>query len=80
MCAKISKSAINTPPIFRLIQRDGRIEDREMYTTFNMGIGMIVVVDKNRADNVMEILSKEGCKSGVVGEMIKSGDEAIIIS
>ena len=79
MCAKISKSAINTPPIFALIQRDGGIEDREMYTTFNMGIGMIIVVGKGDADRVAAVLSGEGCKSGVIGEMIMSRDESVII-
>ncbi len=80
MCAKISKSAINTPPIFRLIQRDGDISDREMYTTFNMGVGMILVADKNDTDKVIKILSGEGCRSGVIGEMIRSEEETIIIS
>jgi len=79
MCAKISKSAINTPPIFNLVQRDGDIDDREMFTTFNMGIGMIMVVDKDGADGAVRILKDNGCKSGIIGEIVKRKDESIII-
>ena len=44
LCAKIEKSKINTPGIFRLIEKRGNIPERDMYNTFNMGVGMVLIV------------------------------------
>ncbi|MBQ2596819.1 MAG: phosphoribosylformylglycinamidine cyclo-ligase, partial [Oscillospiraceae bacterium] len=50
--ARIEKSAVPTPPIFRLIQEMGKIPERDMFNTFNMGIGMSLVVRPEKADAV----------------------------
>jgi len=57
-------------PIFQLIQRKGNIERDEMFATFNMGIGMIMVVEKENADTVIELLKEAGEKPSVIGSII----------
>ena len=58
-------------PIFRLIQEVGNIPERDMFNTFNMGIGMCVVVEKEDADKAVEILCACGEKAKVIGEIRK---------
>ncbi len=79
VAAKIQKTSLNIPPIFRVIQGEGDIDDREMCTTFNMGIGMTVVVDKGDEKGAIDILQKEGCDARVIGEIVKLGDERVMI-
>lgn len=67
------------PKIFRLIQRLGEVDHEEMYKTFNMGIGMILVVDRKQADKVMKFLSKKKEVGYVIGEISKGKGEVIII-
>lgn len=74
MTARVNKSSLRIPPIFDLIQRTGNIPSRDMYNTFNMGVGMVVVVDKEDVD---EVLSKID-KSYVIGDIIES-DEGILL-
>ncbi len=70
--AKIEKSAVKTLPIFELIQSVGNIPERDMFNTFNMGVGMILVVDKENADKTLEILRANG-ESGAyrLGELVE---------
>lgn len=77
--AKIERNAVEVLPIFDLIARTGNIPERDMFNTFNMGVGMIVSVDKNDADKAVEVLNTSGADAYVLGELTE-GDEGVIIS
>lgn len=79
MCAKIEKWAVPVLPIFDVIQRVGNISERDMFNTFNMGIGMIAAVSKEDADKAVEILTAAGEKATILGE-VAMGDEGVIIA
>ncbi|MDE6923160.1 MAG: phosphoribosylformylglycinamidine cyclo-ligase [Oscillospiraceae bacterium] len=70
MTAKIDKSALWIPAVFRMIQRAGNIPERDMFNTFNMGTGMVLVVDKNDADKARELLLPAGLAPAVIGEVV----------
>lgn len=76
--AKINKSAVKILPIFKLIAEKGGISERDMFNTFNMGVGMSVVVDKADADKALEILRANGEDAYIIGETIAS-DEGVVI-
>lgn len=78
LTAKIKKNNIPVLPIFNVIQRVGNIPEHDMYNTFNMGVGMVVVVDKNDVDKTLEILKANGEDAVVLGEVVK-GDEGVIL-
>ncbi|MDE7231091.1 MAG: phosphoribosylformylglycinamidine cyclo-ligase, partial [Oscillospiraceae bacterium] len=75
--AKINKGSWDVLPIFDLIQKEGGISEHDMYNTFNMGVGMAVVVDKADADKAVEILNANGEKASIIGETVSS-DEGVI--
>ncbi|MGI6744886.1 MAG: phosphoribosylformylglycinamidine cyclo-ligase [Acutalibacteraceae bacterium] len=76
--AKISKNNIKTPPLFKLIMKRGNIPERDMYNTFNMGVGMTVVVAEEDADKAVARLKESGTQANIIGEIIKS-DEGVKI-
>ena len=76
--AKITKSAVKILPIFELIAMRGNISERDMFNTFNMGVGMSIVVSKEDVNTALEILRENGEDAYIIGEIIKS-DEKIII-
>ena len=76
--AKIDKSAVRVLPIFKLIEKVGGITERDMYNTFNMGVGMSVVVAKEDAERALKILKANGEDAYLIGEIINS-DEKIIL-
>ena len=76
--AKIEKNAVRVLPIFDLIAKTGNIPERDMFNTFNMGVGMSVTVAKEDADKALEILRNNGTDAYIVGEVAKS-DEGVII-
>ena len=76
--AKIDKNALEILPIFTLLQKEGNIPERDMFNTFNMGIGMSLIVDKNDADKALEILKANGEDAYIIGEIAKS-DESVKI-
>lgn len=76
--AHIKKGAIEPPPIFSLLQKAGKVPERDMYNTFNMGIGMMCVVDGALADRAVAILKENGEKAAIVGE-IKAGEKGVEI-
>ena len=78
LTAKINKSAVKVLPIFKLIEKTGNIPERDMYNTYNMGVGMSVVVPAAEADKALEILRKNGEDAYIIGEIIKSEDGVII--
>lgn len=77
-CAKIEKSAVKVLPIFDIIQKTGSISERDMFNTYNMGVGMSIMVDKNDADKALEILKNAGEDAYIIGETVK-GDDKISI-
>ena len=77
--AKVNKSAVKILPIFSLLQETGNIPERDMFNTFNMGVGMSVVVNKEDADKAIEILKANGEDAYIIGEIIKSDDKIIIV-
>jgi len=76
--AKIEKSALKILPIFDLIAKTGNIPERDMFNTFNMGVGMSVIVKKEDADTALEILRANGEDAYIMGEIVKS-DEGVIL-
>jgi len=76
--AIIKKSAIEIPPIFNLIAAQGKIPERDMFNTYNMGIGMCAIVPAQSADEAVRILKSSGENAAVIGEM-KSGISGVII-
>ena len=76
--AKIDKSAVRVLPIFDLLAKIGNIPERDMYNTFNMGVGMSVVVAPEDADKAIEILKVNGEDAYIIGSIIES-DEKIIL-
>lgn len=74
--AVIDRDAVDVLPIFRLIQEVGNIPERDMFNTFNMGIGMCVVVGKEDADKAVEILCACGEKAKRIGE-IQKGEHTV---
>ena len=70
LTAKIDKSALQTPPIFSLLQKTGDIPERDMFNTFNMGIGMVLVVDKADVVKAVTALDGAGCAARVIGEVV----------
>ncbi len=72
--ASIQKSSYAVPPIFRKIQAAGDIPERDMYNTFNMGLGMCVIVPREEAGKALTILEKQGELAWKVGEVISGGE------
>ena len=77
--AKVNKSAVKILPIFTLLQETGNIPERDMFNTFNMGVGMSVVVNKEDAEKAIEILKANGEDAYIIGEIIKSEEKIIIV-
>lgn len=76
--AKIDKSAVKILPIFELIAKTGNISERDMFNTFNMGVGMSIVVEKEDADAALSILRENGEDAYVIGEIVKSDVKVIL--
>ena len=76
--AKIKKSDVRVLPIFNLIREKGKISERDMFNTFNMGVGMTVIVDKKDEQRAIEILKNHGEDAYVLGEIVKSEDKVIL--
>ena len=75
---RIKKSDVRILPIFNLLQKTGNISEHDMFNTFNMGVGMSVVVAKEDVETALSILHENGEDAYVVGEII-SGDKKVII-
>ena len=78
VAAKISKNSYEVPAIFKLLQQTGNISEHDMYNTFNMGIGMMLVVDKADAAKAVEILKANGENAFIIGETVASNEGVII--
>ncbi|MEA5135128.1 MAG: phosphoribosylformylglycinamidine cyclo-ligase [Candidatus Fimivivens sp.] len=69
LCARIERKAVRVLPIFDLIAKTGNIPERDMFNTFNMGVGMLIVADKTKVDNVLSALKASGEEAYVIGEL-----------
>ena len=78
LCAEIERRAVKVLPIFNLIAKTGGISERDMFNTFNMGVGMSVVVAAKDAEKSMEILKENGENPYIIGKIIKSDDKIVI--
>ena len=76
--AKINKSDVKVLPIFDLIAKYGNVPERDMYNTYNMGVGMVVIVDKADVDTAVATLTANGDNAYVLGEVVES-DEGVIL-
>ncbi len=79
ICAKINKSAVRVLPIFDLIQKVGNIPERDMYNTFNMGVGMMICVSPENVDAALEIINATGQEGYVLGELI-DGEKGVVFA
>ena len=71
-CARIKKEDVRTPALFHLMQKTGSISEHDMFNTFNMGVGMSIVVSKDDADEALNILGAAGEKPYIIGEIVSS--------
>ena len=78
LTARIEKASLRTPPIFKLLQETGRIPERDMFNTFNMGVGMAVIVSRETADKALSALADQGCPGYVMGEIVP-GEERVVL-
>ena len=78
LSAKINKNDVRVLPIFKLIASTGNIPERDMFNTFNMGVGMSVVVAKEDLDRALEILKANGEDAYLIGEIVESEDKVIL--
>ena len=76
--AKIDKNAVRVLPIFDLIAKFGNIPERDMFNTYNMGVGMSVVVPAAEAEKALEILKANGEDAYIIGEIIESEEKVIL--
>ena len=76
--AKIDKSAVKILPIFDLIQKEGNISERDMFNTFNMGVGMSIVVSADEADKALEVLKAQGEDAYIIGEIVEGSEKVIL--
>ncbi|MFC1495917.1 phosphoribosylformylglycinamidine cyclo-ligase [Candidatus Margulisiibacteriota bacterium] len=67
---KIDRSSWRVPPIFKLIQKRGKVTEKELFRTFNMGIGMAIILDSKKIDKAISILERSGEKVFEIGEII----------
>ena len=77
LCARIDRKEVRVLPVFRLIAEKGGIPERDMFNTFNMGVGMSIVVPADEAEKALSILKREGEDAYVIGEITESADEKI---
>ena len=77
LTAKITKSAIKVLPIFEMIAKVGNVPERDMYNTFNMGVGMSIVVPAAEVEAALAILREQGEDAYVIGEIIKGNDGVV---
>ena len=79
LAARIDRASWTVPPLFRVLQREGGVEESEMFRAFNMGVGMVAIVGSDDADRVVSDLRGAGEQAWVVGEIV-SGDRNAILS
>ena len=78
LCAKIDKSAVRVLPIFELIMKTGHVPERDMYNTYNMGVGMSIVLPADQVETALQILTAHGETAYVIGEIIENEEKVIL--
>ena len=78
LCARVEKAAVRVPPVFDLIQTLGAIPERDMFNTFNMGVGMCMTVSAATADNALGALRANGVDAYVLGEIVEGGEKLLL--
>ena len=78
LCAKIDKAAIRTPAIFRYLQEKGNIPERDMFNTYNMGIGMALICAKETADAALAALKSFDLDAYAIGDIVEGEDKVQI--
>ena len=79
LCAKIDKSSVKILPIFNMIASWGNIPERDMFNTYNMGVGMSVVVSAAEADTALATLKDHGIDAYIIGNIIENAEEKVIL-
>ena len=79
LCARIERQAVRVLPIFDLIAGAGKIPERDMFNTFNMGVGMTIVVSAADADRALSLLRESGEEAYVLGEIIPGGEDKVVL-
>ena len=77
--ARIERKAVRVLPIFDLIAREGHIPERDMFNTFNMGVGMSAIVPAAEADRAIEALRSAGCEAYLIGQIVPSDEKITIV-
>ena len=77
-CASIKKEDVRIPALFHLMQKVGGISEHDMFNTFNMGTGMVLVTARDSADKALAALHSLGQEAGVIGEIV-SGEEKVAL-
>ena len=75
----MEKGSFEIPPIFALMQKTGGLEEKMMYNTYNMGLGMVLAVDPADADRTVAALKAAGENAWIVGEVAAGAHEAVIV-
>ena len=78
LCAEIEKASVRVLPIFDLIRKTGNISERDMFNTFNMGVGMSIVVPAEEADTTLSVLRENGEDAYVIGKIVESKEKIIL--
>ena len=78
LCAEIEKASVRVLPIFDLIRKTGNISERDMFNTFNMGVGMSIVVPAEEADTALSVLRENGEDAYVIGKIVESKEKIIL--
>ena len=79
LCAKLDKAALPTLPVFSLLHRLGGVSDRDMYNTFNMGVGLFLTVSRNTADAALSALRSAGEEPVVAGEIVEGSEKVVLL-
>ena len=78
LCAEIDRASVRILPIFDLIRETGQISERDMFNTFNMGVGMSIIVPEAEADTALEILRENGEDAYIIGRIVRNAEKIII--
>lgn len=77
---RIEKQSYPMLPVFDLLKKEGNIAEREMYTTFNMGIGLMLFCDRKHADLAVKTMKADGCEAYIIGEAVTSGGDRVVLA
>ena len=79
LCARIDRKAVRVLPVFALIAQEGGVSERDMFNTFNMGVGMSLVVPADRREEALAILRDQGEEAWVIGEIVQAEQKIEIV-